>query len=100
MTLDLAILILIVWAAAVIYYIIGRVVDYEKMVNFADICAWAVAGISAGCALYVLVHHVEEAKEQLCVVYNGTEYCSTQHSETETIIIDVDGNGNITVKLK
>lgn len=100
MTLDLAILILIVWAVAVIYGSIGRVVDYEKMVNFADICAWAVAGISAGCALYVLVNHVEEAKEQLCVVYNGTEYCSTQHSETETIIIDVDGNGNITVKLK
>lgn len=100
MTLDLAILILIVWAVAVIYGIIGRVVDYEKMVNFADICAWAVAGISACCALYVLVHHVEEAKEQLCVVYNGTEYCSTQHSETETIIIDVDENGNITVKLK
>ena len=100
MTLDLAILILIVWAAAVIYGIIGRVVNYEKMVNFSDICAWAVAGISASCALYVLVHHVEEAKEQLCVVYNGTEYCSTQHSETETIIIDVDENGNTTVKLK
>jgi predicted aspartyl protease len=100
MTLDLAILILIVWAVAVIYGSIGRVVDYEKMVNFSDICAWAVAGISACCALYVLVHHVKEAKEQLCVVYNGTEYCSTQHSETETIIIDVDGNGNITVKLK
>lgn len=100
MTLNLAILILILWATAVIYGSIGRVVNYEKMVNFADICAWAVAGISAGCALYVLVHHVKEAKEQLCVVYNGTEYCSTQHSETETIIIDVDGNGNITVKLK
>lgn len=100
MTLDLAILILIVWATAVIIGIIGRVEEDEEMVNFADICAWAVAGISAGCALYVLVHHVEEAKEQLCVVYNGTEYCSTQHSETETIIIDVDGNGNITVKLK
>lgn len=100
MTLELAILILIVWAVAVIYGIIGRVVDYEKMVNFADICAWAVAGISAGCALYVLVHNVEEAKEQLCVVYNGIEYCSTQHIETETTIIDVDGNGNITVKLK
>lgn len=100
MTLDLAILILIVWATAVIIGIIGRVVYYEKMINFADICAWAVAGVSAGCALYVLVHHDKEAKEQLCVVYNGTEYCSTQHSETESIIIDVDENGNITVKLK
>lgn len=100
MTLSLAIVTLIVWAAAVIYGIIGRIVDYEKMVNFSDICAWAVAGISAYCALYVLVHHVKEAKEPLCVVYNGTEYCSTQHSETETIIIDVDGNGNITVKRK
>lgn len=100
MTLDLAILILIVWATAVIIGIIGRVEEDEEMVNFADICAWAVAGVSACCALYVLVHHVEEAKEQLCVVYNGTEYCSTQHIETETIIIDVDENGNITVKLK
>ena len=100
MTLDLAILILIVWAAAVIYGIIGRVVNYEKMVNFSDICAWAVAGISVYCALYVLVHHVKEAKEQPRVVYNGTEYSSKQHIETETIIIDVDENGNITVKLK
>lgn len=100
MTLDLAILILIVWATAVIIGIIGRVEKDEEMVNFADICAWAVAGISAGCALYVLVHHDKEAKEQLCVVYNGTEYCSTQHSETETISIDVDENCNITVKLK
>lgn len=105
MTLDLAILILILWATAVIYGIIGKVVYYEIMVNFADICAWAAASISACCALYVLVHHVEETKEpqrvsQLCVVYNGTEYCSTQHSETETIIIDVDGNDSITVKIK
>lgn len=100
MTLDLAILILILWATAFVIGIIGRVEEDEEMVNFADICAWAVAGISAGCALYVLVHHVKEEKEQLCVVYNGTEYCSMQHSETETIIIDVDGNGNITVKLK
>lgn len=105
MTLALAILILIVWAAAVIYGIIGRVVYYEKMINFSDICAWAVAGVSACCALYVLVHHVEEAKEpqlvyQQCIVYNGTEYCSTQHIETETIIIDVDGNDSITVKIK
>lgn len=104
MTLDLAILILIVCATAFIIGIIGRVVNYEKMVNFADICAWAVAGISACCALYVLVHHVKEAKEpqrvsQLCVVYNGTEYCN-KRIETETIIIDVDENGNITVKLK
>ena len=75
------------------------------MVNFADMCAWAVAGVSAGFILYVLVHHVEEAKEsqivsQQCIVYNGTEYCSEQHIETETIIIDVDGNDNITVKIK
>lgn len=105
MTLNLAILILILWATAVIIGIIGRVEEDEEMVNFADICAWAVAGVSAGCALYVLVHHVKEAKEsqivsQQCIVYNGTEYCSEQHIETETIIIDVDGNDNITVKLK
>lgn len=100
MTLALAILILLVWAAAVIFGIIGRIVYYEKMINFSDICAWAVAGVSAYCALYVLVHHVEEAKEPQRVVYNGTEYCSKQHIETETIIIDVDGNGNITVKRK
>lgn len=105
MPLDLAILILIVWATAVIYGIIGRVVYYEKMVNFADICAWTVAGVSSvGCALYVLGHHIEEAKEpplvsQQCVVYNGTEYCN-KRIETETIIIDVDGNDSITVKIK
>jgi len=104
MPLNLAIITLIVWATAVILGIIGRVIGDEEMVNFADICAWALAGVSAGCVLYVLVHHVEEAKEQLvsqlCIVYNGTEYCSTQHIETETIIIDVDGNDNITVKIK
>lgn len=105
MPLNLAIVTLIVWATAVILGIIGRVIGDEEMVNFADICAWALAGVSAGCVLYVLVHHVEEAKEsqlvsQLCIVYNGTEYCSTQHIETETIIIDVDGNDNITVKIK
>ena len=105
MTLNLAILILILWGTAVILGIIGRVIPDEEMINFADICAWVVAGVSAGCALYVLVHHVEEAKEpqhvsQLCVVYNGTEYCSKQNIETETIIIDVDENGNITVKIK
>jgi hypothetical protein len=76
------------------------------MVDFADICAWTVAGVSSvGCALYFLVQHVEEAKElplvsKQCVVYNGAEYCSEQHIETETIIIDVDGNDNITVKIK
>ena len=100
-----AIVILILWVTAVIVGIIGRVIGDKEMINFADICAWVVAGVSAVCALYVLVHHVEEAKEpqhvsQLCVVYNGTEYCSKQNIETETIIIDVDGNGNITVKLK
>ena len=104
MTLNLAILILILWGTAVILGIIGRVIGDKEMINFADICAWAVAGVSAGCALYVLVHHVEEAKEphvsQLCIVYNGTEYCSMEHIETETIIIDEDGNGNITVKIK
>ena len=105
MTLNLAIVILIVWATAVIIGIIGIVIDDEKMVNFADICAWAVAGVSAVFILYFLVQHVEEAKEQqlvsqLCIVYNGTEYCSTQHIETETIIIDVDGNDSITVKIK
>lgn len=105
MPLNLAVVILIVWVTAVILGIIGRVIDNEEMVNFADICAWAVAGVSAVFILYVLVHHVEEAKEsqivsQQCVVYNGAEYCSEQHIETETIIIDVDGNDNITVKIK
>ena len=105
MLLNLAVVILIVWATAVILGIFGRAIEDEKMVNFADMCAWAVAGVSAGCVLYVLVHHVEEAKEsqivsQQCIVYNGTEYCSEQHIETETIIIDVDGNDNITVKIK
>lgn len=105
MPLNLAIVILIVWATAVILGIFGRAIEDEKMVNFADICAWAVASVSAVLLIYVLVHHVEEAKEpqlvyQQCVVYNGTEYCSEQHIETETIIIDVDGNDNITVKIK
>ena len=105
MTIEFALLILILWGTAVILGIIGRVIPDEEMINVADICAWAVAGVSAGCALYVLVHHVEEAKEpqhvsQLCIVYNGTEYCSIEHIETETIIIDADGNGNITVKIK
>ena len=105
MPLNLAIVILIVWATAVILGIFGRAIEDEKMVNFADICAWAVAGVSAVFILYFLVQHVEEAKEpqsvsQLCIVYNGTEYCSTQHIETETIIIDVDGNDSITVKIK
>jgi hypothetical protein len=106
MTLHLAIVILTVWVTAVIVGIIGKVIDNEEMVEFADICAWTVAGVSSvGCALYVLGHHIEEAKEpqsvsQLCIVYNGTEYCSTQHIETETIIIDVDGNDSITVKIK
>ena len=105
MPLNLAVVILIVWATAVILGIFGRAIEDEKMVNFADICAWAVAGVSAVFILYFLVQHVEEAKEpqlvyQQCVVYNGTEYCSEQHIETETIIIDVDGNDNITVKIK
>ena len=106
MTLNLAIVILIAYVTAVIIGIIGRVIDDEEMVDFADICAWAVAGVSSiSCALYFLVQHVEEAKEpqlvyQQCIVYNGTEYCSTQHIETETIIIDVDGNDSITVKIK
>ena len=105
MTLNLAIIILIVWATAVIIGIIGRVIDDEEMVDFADICAWTVAGVSSvGCALYFLVKHVEEAKEsplvsQQCVVHNGTEYCN-KRIETETIIIDVDGNDSITVKIK
>lgn len=105
MPLTLAVVILIVWVTAVILGIIGRVINNEEMVNFADICAWAVAGVSAGFILYVLVYHVEEAKEpplvsQQCVIHNGAEYCSEQHIETETIIIDVDGNDNITVKIK
>jgi hypothetical protein len=105
MPLNLAIVILIAYGTAVIIGIIGRVIDDEKMVNFADICAWTVAGVSSvGCALYVLGHHIEEAKEpqsvsQLCIVYNGTEYCN-KRIETETIIIDVDGNDSITVKIK
>ena len=106
MTLNLAILILSLWCIAAIIGIIGTVIDDEKMINFADICAWVVASVSSvGCALYFLEHHIEEAKEpalvsQLCIVYNGTEYCSMEHIETETIIIDADGNGNITVKIK
>ena len=106
MTLHLAIIILIVLGTAVIIGIIGTVTDNDEMVDFAVICAWVVACVSSvGCALYFRVHHVEEAKEpqsvsQLCIVYNGTEYCSTQHIETETIIIDVDGNDSITVKIK
>jgi len=104
MTLNLAIVILTVWVTAVIVGIIGRVIDDEKMVNFSDICAWTVAGVSAGFILYFLVQHVEEAKElplvsQQCVVHNGTEYCN-KRIETETIIIDVDGNDSITVKIK
>jgi hypothetical protein len=105
MTLHLAVVILTVWATAVILGIIGRVINNEEMVNFSDICAWTVAGVSSvGCALYVLGHHIEEAKEpplvsQQCVVHNGTEYCN-KRIETETIIIDVDGNDNITVKIK
>ena len=105
MTLNLAILIVIVLCIAAIICIIGTVIDDEEMINFADICAWVVASVSSvGCALYFLEHHIEEAKEphvsQLCIVYNGTEYCSMEHIETETIIIDVDENGNITVKIK
>lgn len=105
MTLHLAIVILTVWATAVILGIIGRVINNEEMINFSDICAWTVAGVSSvGCALYVLGHHIEEAKEpplvsQQCVVHNGTEYCN-KRIETETIIIDVDGNDSITVKIK
>jgi hypothetical protein len=105
MTLHLAVVILTVWATAVILGIIGRVINNEEMINFSDICAWTVAGVSSvGCALYVLGHHIEEAKEpplvsQQCVVHNGTEYCN-KRIETETIIIDVDGNDNITVKIK
>lgn len=106
MPLNLAIVILTVCVTAVIVGIIGRVIGDKEMINFSDICAWTVAGVSSvGCALYVLGHHIEEAKEpplvsQQCVVHNGTEYCSTQHIETETIIIDVDGNDSITVKIK
>ena len=105
MPLTLAVVILILWCTAVILGIIGRVIPDKEMIDVSDISIWAVAGASAGCALYVLAHHVEEVKEpqrvsQLCVVYNGTEYCSKQNIETETIIIDADGNGNITVKLK
>ncbi len=105
MTFNSAIVILIVWATAVIIGIIGRVIGDKEMINFSDICAWAVAGVSSvGCALYFLVQHVEEAKEtplvsQQCVVHNGTEYCN-KRIETETIIIDVDGNDSITVKIK
>jgi hypothetical protein len=105
MTLHLAVVILTVWATAVILGIIGRVINNEEMINFSDICAWTVAGVSSvGCALYVLGHHIEEAKEpplvsQQCVVHNGTEYCN-KRIETETIIIDVDGNDSITVKIK
>lgn len=105
MTLHLAIVILTVWVTAVIVGIIGRVIGDKEMINFSDICAWTVAGVSSvGCALYVLCHHIEEAKElplvsQQCVVHNGTEYCN-KRIETETIIIDVDGNDNITVKIK
>jgi hypothetical protein len=105
MTLHLAVVILTVWATAVILGIIGRVINNEEMINFSDICAWTVAGVSSvGCALYVLGHHIEEAKEpplvsQQCVVHNGTEYCN-KRIETETIIIDVDGNDNIIVKIK
>ena len=105
MTLNLAIVILIVWCTAVIIGIIGTVTDNDEMVIFADICAWAVASVSSvGCALYFLVQHIEEAKEpplvsQQCVVHNGTEYCN-KRIETETIIIDEDENGNITVKIK
>lgn len=104
MTLHLAIVILIAYGTAVIIGIIGRITDDEEMVDFADICAWAVAGVSAVLLIYVLVHHIEEAKElplvsQQCVIHNGTEYCN-KRIETETIIIDVDGNDNITVKIK
>lgn len=105
MTLNSAIVILIAYGTAVIIGIIGRVIGDKEMINFSDICAWAVAGVSSvGCALYFLVQHIEEAKEpqlvsQQCVVHNGTEYCN-KRIETETIIIDVDGNDSITVKIK
>ena len=105
MPLNLAIVILTVWVTAVIVGIIGRVIGDKEMINFSDICAWTVAGVSSvGCALYVLGQHIEEAKEpplvsQQCVVHNGTEYCN-KRIETETIIIDVDRNDSITVKIK
>ena len=105
MSFGIAIAILIVWAAATIISIIGKATDTDDLVNLGEIIIWAAAGLGAGCALNVLVTHAEESKEpqivsQQCVVYNGTEYCGKQHIETETRIIDVDGNGNITVKIK
>lgn len=105
MSVNFAIIILVIWAAAVIISLIGKATDNEDLVNFAEIAVWACAGLGAGCALNVLVEHAEEEKKpqivsQNCVSYNGTEYCGKQHIETETRIIDVDGNGNITVKIK
>ena len=105
MGIGSAILIICVWAAGIILGLVGKVTDNEDMVSFADILAWAAAGFGTGCALSVLVNHAEETKEpqivsQQCVSYNGTEYCGKQHIETETRIIDVDGNGNITIKIK
>lgn len=105
MSFNFAIIILVLWAVALVISIIGKATDNDEMVNFADIAIWAAAGFGAGCALNVLVSHAEESKEpqivsHQCVVYNGTEYCGKQHIETETRIIDVDGNGNITVKMK
>lgn len=105
MSVNFAIIIIVLWVAAVIVSIVGKATDNEDLVNLAEIVIWAAAGFGAGCALNVLVKHAEEEKEpkivsQQCVVYNGTEYCGKQHIETETRIIDVDGNGNITVKIK
>lgn len=105
MVTGTAIAILITWAAAIILGIIGKATDNDDLTNLADILVWIAAGLGAGCALNVLVKHAEEAKEpqivsHQCVSYNGTEYCGKQHIETETRIIDVDGNGNITVKIK
>lgn len=105
MVTGTAFAIIIVWAAGIILGIVGKATDNDELVNFSEILAWIAAGLGAGCALNVLIRDAEEAKapkivSQQCVSYNGTEYCGKQHIETETRIIDVDGNGNITVKIK
>lgn len=59
-----AIIILILWAAAVIISLIGKATDNEDLVNFAEIVILAAAGFGAGCALNVLAKMLKKRKRR------------------------------------
>lgn len=109
----LAGIIIAAWAFALLMSIIGLITDDENVKSFADIIAWAAAGLGCGCAIahFVNKHDTEQPKQEIaieqkadttktCVTVDGTKYCGLMHIENEKQIIDITPDGVTNVQVK